>query len=72
MAYVRLGTTTKHNIVEFLVFSSEKEQCGTIYYAKGTGKLSYSVECETIGEIPSSITKQQDKLERIARTALNL
>ena len=70
MAYVRLGTATKHNIVEFLVFNSDNIQCGTIYYAKGTSEYSFSVECETIGEIPSSIKKEQNKLEKIAETAL--
>lgn len=34
MAYVRLGTTTTQNIVEFLVFDDDDKQCATIYYAK--------------------------------------
>jgi len=70
MAYVRLGTTTTHNIVEFLVFDDEDKQCATIYYAIGKSPHSYSIQEETIGDIPDDIMYEIEKFRRIAKTAL--
>lgn len=72
MAYVRLGTTTTQNIVEFLVFDDDDKQCATIYYAKSPiNNGHYKVlESEIIGKLPEHIEANLQKLRNIANTAL--
>lgn len=72
MAYVRLGTTTTQNIVEFLVFDDDDEQCATIYYAKSPKNDGHynALESEIIGNLPNHIETNLHKLKNIADTAL--
>ena len=72
MAYVRLGTTTTQNIVEFLVFDDDDKQCATIYYAKSPINDGHykMLESEIIGKLPNNIETNLHKLRIIANTAL--
>lgn len=72
MAYVRLGTTTNQNIIEFLVFNDDDKQCATIYYAKSPINNGHykALETEIIGKLPEHIEANLQKLRIIASTAL--